>query len=131
MEANTKAVENLGMAMHTLQDVQAHKGAIFRSTAKNLFGYFSWDGNTHDLDNDMHPNEFDFKRASFATESAIIVHQALNGVYKGIKNGQRIYTEGMTTEQLGQLNQALQKGGYELIDIERTDVSKIQKKGKR
>ncbi|WP_195760033.1 RHS repeat domain-containing protein [Flavobacterium sp. LC2016-23] len=131
MQANTVAIENLGMSLHTFQDVQAHKGAVFRSVWLNGWGYYSTWGNEHDLDNDMNPGSKAFRQAAFATESAITIHQILNGKFKGLKNGQRIYTEGMSQVQKDELNSALNKGGYELTNIERKDVSRIDKKKKR
>lgn len=121
MKINTVEIENLGMALHTFQDVQAHRGVVYRSTVKNGLGYMSTDGNEHDLNNDMYPSVTGFENAEFATESAILVHQALNGVLTGVTNNQRVYTQGMSKEQLEMFGKALQKGGYSLMELTRTD----------
>jgi len=127
MEKNTTAIENLGMALHTFQDVEAHNGVVFRSTWLNGKGYFSTDGNEHDLNNDINPNVAGFLEADFATESAILVHQVLNGSYTGIVDKQRIYTAGMSKDQLSAFNQALKKGGYTLKSAEHTERHLIYK----
>jgi RHS repeat-associated protein len=127
MEENTVAVENLGMALHTFQDVQAHQGAVFRSSVWNFWGLFSTHGNEHDLGNDINPSMGGFNEAALATESAILVHQVLNGNYSGIQNNQRIYMDGMSKAQLNKFEKALNKGGYNMIHIGRRHVKKIEK----
>ena len=57
-----------------------------------------------------------------------MVHQILNGNYSNLKNGQKIYTEGMNKSQLKKLDKALKKGGFESTESGRTDSIKVLKK---
>ena len=128
MKANTSAIENLGFALHTFQDAKAHQGAVFRATIFNLKGYCSTNGNEHDLDNDVNPDEKLFNEARKATKGAILVHQILNGNYSNLQDGQKVYTEGMSKSQMKRLDKALRKGGFESTESGRTDSIKIVKK---
>ena len=96
---NSTGLENLGLALHTFQDVSAHQGAVFRGSKRTFFGLFSIFGNEHDLHNDSKPNEAMFNNAMAMTKNAIIVHQTLTGDYSNLSNGLVIKTSGMLNDQ--------------------------------
>jgi RHS repeat-associated protein len=110
-----------------LSPIEKMEGAVFRSSVWNFWGLFSTHGNEHDLGNDINPSMGGFNEAALATESAILVHQVLNGNYSGIQNNQRIYMDGMSKAQLNKFEKALNKGGYNMIHIGRRHVKKIEK----
>ena len=113
MEINSTAMENLGQALHTFQDVEAHRGSVFRATTKNLWGFFSKNGNEHDLHNDSNPEAGRFGIAKFFTGNAISVHQIMSGNFKGLTNGMNLSTQGMSADRINQLKAKINSAGFE------------------
>jgi RHS repeat-associated protein len=112
MQVNSAAMEDLGIALHTFQDIEAHRGAVFRGIWKNGGGLFKWFGNKHSMQNDNSPELSRFKLAQFYTGNAILVHQILSGNYQSLKNGIQISTQGMSNDQINKLREKLQGAGY-------------------
>jgi hypothetical protein len=112
MEINSEAIQDLGQALHSFQDIQAHQGAVFKSRWYNLWGFFSRFGNEHDLNKDSHPEPTHFTQAMISTGNAILVHQIMSGNFKRLQSGQHINTKGMTTDQIDKLKDKLKTGGF-------------------
>ncbi|WP_207515435.1 RHS repeat domain-containing protein [Longitalea luteola] len=129
MTANSTAIENLGQALHTFQDMEAHQGAVFRATLLNGKGYFSTRGNEHNLTNDSKPDPNYFGIAKTFTGNAIFIHQIMSGNYKNVIVGANIITYGMSEDHLKALKEKMNKGGFTLTqDKENSNVYTIGKK---
>jgi len=113
MQKNTEAIENFGIALHTFQDVEAHRGAVFRANWKIGGGYFSTFGNEHDIKNDVNPDPARFEIAKFFVGNAILVHQIMSGNFKRLTAGTQISTQGMNADQISQLKSKINSAGFE------------------
>jgi autotransporter translocation and assembly factor TamB len=103
-KAKDKGLEALGMALHALEDIERHKGAV----------YGKGKANQHSLTKDVYPDAGEINNSVASVTNALIVHQVLNGNFKNAQIGTKIDIKGMTGNKLEILKSAVTKGGFEL-----------------
>lgn len=99
----------LGQGIHALQDAIAHEGV---KTSDHLFGN-SFSENFSSLKkftNDMYGSTY---KASLITNSAIIISGLVQGKNVGLKSGETLLLNGMSSNQLHLVIQLLRKQGFE------------------
>jgi RHS repeat-associated protein len=112
---NSEGMEKFGLALHTFQDVNAHQGAIFHpSWHEGLFDGMLSRHNEHSLWNDIYPESVAYQKAIFMSKSVVVIHQVLTGDFSNVKRMKNIYTDGMSSEQFGELSASFAKGGYSI-----------------
>ncbi|MBG9377053.1 hypothetical protein I5907_12485 [Panacibacter sp. DH6] len=113
MQKNTDALQNFGLALHSFEDIEAHRGAVFRGIWSNGGGLFNWWGNEHNMKNDVNPDAARFGIPQFFVGNAILVHQVMSGNFKRLVDGTQISTQGMSADQIGQLKTKINGAGFE------------------
>ncbi len=115
MDINSNSIQDFTQGLHSFQDIEAHGGAVFRATWKNIGGLKSKDGNEHNMGNDSHPNQNNFLDAKYLTINATKVFMIMTGGIDklGNDNGD-ILTRGMSKKQVQQLRSKIKDAGYSI-----------------
>jgi RHS repeat-associated protein len=99
LSKNTIGMESFGQGMHALQDAFAHRGT---------------DHDKHSLVKDQFPSlvrggKSDYKKAFNISISAVNVHNLMSGNFDALGSDVKIYTDGMSADQKGQLLSKMQE----------------------
>jgi RHS repeat-associated protein len=99
LSKNTIGMESFGQGMHALQDAFAHRGTYH---------------DKHSLVKDQFPSlvrggKSDYKKAFNISISAVNVHNLMSGNFDALGSDVKIYTDGMSADQKGQLLSKMQE----------------------